>query len=208
MTIAAESRFGRLTVIKEAEIYINQSGRRIRMFECLCDCGNTCTVGGWDLTKGSRSTKSCGCLHKETIKKQFTTHGMSKTNSYAIWAYMKDRCSNHKTPNYKNYGGRGIHVCKRWGKFENFYADMGERPGRMTIERIDNNENYSPSNCRWATRKEQARNTRTNHRISYKGKTKCIAEWAEDLGLNYKALWSRIQRHPNNIEAAFGGSPS
>ena len=206
MTIAAEDHFGRLTVIKESEPYFTPKGRRIKMFECLCDCGTICIVMGWNLTKGT--TQSCGCLQREETKNRFKKHGMSKTNSYKIWSYMKDRCSNYRNPDYDSYGGRGIKVCERWNKFENFYADMGERPKDLTIERINNNENYSPSNCKWATRKEQGRNTRSNHRISYKGKTKCIAEWAEDLGFNYQALWSRLQRHPNNIEAAFEGSPS
>ena len=114
MTVSAETRFGRLIVKREIEPHVNSSGRRIRKFECFCDCGNICTIIGWELTRGN--TKSCGCLHKEKMKKKFTTHGMSRSNIYAIWSLMVDRCNNRHTPGYKNYGGRGIKICKSKNK--------------------------------------------------------------------------------------------
>lgn len=125
----------------------------------------------------------------------FKTHGMTGTRVHRIWKAMNSRCNNPNFPAYKNYGGRGIAVCDRWKGnrgFINFVADMGEPQEKDTIERIDVNGNYEPSNCRWANRKEQNRNRRNNVTLKYNGETKSLAEWAEITGFPYGTLYRRI----------------
>lgn len=147
-------KFNRLTVLQRT----GTSNDGQALWECLCDCGNKKTVRSYCLTKGN--TQSCGCFHREQSKKNHTTHGMSKTKIYRIWGGILTRCSNKNNRAYKYYGARGIRVCKRWLKFENFYKDMGDPPKGLTLERINNEGDYKPSNCKWATWIEQKRNTR------------------------------------------------
>lgn len=140
-------KFGNLTVL-------NDTGKRGKSYNviwnCLCDCGNEHEVNSGNLRSGM--VKSCGCLnHKATNK----SHGMYKTPTYNSWVSMKVRCNRKKNDNYHRYGGRGIKVCERWMVFENFFADMGERPEGMTLDRIDNDGNYEQSNCKWSTKQEQ-----------------------------------------------------
>ena len=153
-----------------------------------CDCGNEKVIVASDVKRNI--VKSCGCLQRETI----TTHGMYYSREYSIWGGMEQRCLNRNNHAYKNYGGRGIKVCNRWLKFENFYKDMGECPVGKTLDRIDNNGNYKPSNCRWATVKEQNNNRRNNHLLTFKGKTQTIAQWAKEIGINRATLSSRIYK--------------
>lgn len=125
------------------------------------------------------------------------THGMRSTAVYYVWVSMRARCRNKNNPYYKNYGGRGIFVCERWHKFENFFADMGHPPGGMSIDRINNDGPYSPENCRWATRKEQSNNQRTRNDapyIEHNGQRFRITELARKLGLSYGAIYSRLLR--------------
>ncbi len=150
-----KQKFGKLFVTGRAA-----NGKRTQArWNCVCDCGGKVTVYGYSLRDGH--TKSCGCLSKETTIERSTTHGMCGTATYSTWNCMKTRCENPKTKNYKNYGGRGITVCGRWDKFENFLEDMGEKPEGLSIERVDNNKGYFKENCKWATCTEQSRNRRT-----------------------------------------------
>jgi hypothetical protein len=129
-------------------------------------------------------------------------HGMRNTGTYKSWRAMIDRCTNPKEKDRQNYLDRGITVCDRWRQFGPFYADMGERPEGMSIDRIDNNKGYYPDNCKWATREEQNGNTRKTPYLTYNGKTQSIAAWAEELGINKKTLKSRIRRNPMAIKDA------
>lgn len=146
-------KFGRLTVLKE-----NGIKRGHIAWLCLCDCGNTKTIVSYSLRNGS--TKSCGCIPKETP----VSFGMRGTSTFNSWAGMVQRCSNPNDKSYQRYGGRGITVCKRWYKFKIFYENMGKCPKNFSIERIDNNKGYSPDNYKWATATEQQRNRRPNKR--------------------------------------------
>lgn len=121
-------------------------------------------------------------------------HGMSNTRTFRIWWCMHRRCSDPSHGAYKNYGARGIQVCARWRKFAAFLEDMGEAPAGLTIDRIDNAKGYAPGNCRWATYKEQLRNTRSNRVLTHNGRTQCIAAWAEELGVHRQNLLNRLNR--------------
>lgn len=188
-------RFGRLTIVRFAGVGKNWVG----IWECICDCGNIVKVQYNNLYNGT--TRSCGCLKREVTTKRSTKHGLSGghghyTRLYYIWLNMRRRCFSKKSLDYRYYGGRGITICAEWSDYANFYnwAMANGYRDDLTLERIDNNGNYEPSNCRWVTRKEQARNTRQNHLISFNGETKTLAEWAETYGLNRSALLARLQR--------------
>jgi len=183
-------RFGRLVVISKADSEKNGHTR----WNCICDCGGTTTVRSSHLLSGD--TRSCGCIGREMLSKMCLKHGMSETTTYDCWAAMKQRCVNPSSHAYRNYGGRGITVCERWMKFENFYVDMGECPIGLTLERKDNNSGYYHENCCWDTPKTQSRNKRSNRIIKYDGKSQCLAAWAEELGIERHTLWYRLEHYP------------
>jgi hypothetical protein len=148
-------------------------------------------------------TKSCGCLARENLITRETTHGMSRTKEYRTWSHMKERCQNDRCKNYKDYGGRGITVCDEWSNsFEQFYKDMGSRPKKKSIDRIDVNGNYEPDNCRWATMKTQQNNRTNNHMLTCFGKTQNLMRWSEEVNIKYKILHCRINKHKWSIERA------
>jgi hypothetical protein len=158
--IAGES-YGRLTVLE----YSHKNVRNETYWRCRCVCGNVIVTRGAHLTCGQ--TSSCGCLHKERQKASVTKHGNAAnyklSATYVSWRNMIGRCKHQSTNGFKYYGGRGITVCERWSEFSNFLADVGERPEGKTLDRINPNGNYEPSNCRWATVLEQLKNRRPKH---------------------------------------------
>lgn len=168
-------RFGRLVVL--GLVGPRESGGYV--WKCLCDCGIERNIHGSGLKYGD--SKSCGCLKNEIVKIINMTHGQSKkTKTYRSWAAMKERCSNPHHVSYSSYGGRGIKVCDRWKEsFENFFEDMGECPENMSIDRINNDGNYEPGNCRWATAKEQNMNSRHVRWTTFLGMTKSLNQWCQ-----------------------------
>ncbi len=167
-------------------------------WECRCDCGTVKTIRAMHLMSGL--IRSCGCLHSEvsaaTAKRCNTKHGHSGKVWWTIWFGMMDRCYNSNFHRFHRYGGRGIAVCRRWHKAENFLADMGEPPKGLTLERIDNDGPYSPKNCRWATYKEQNNNRSSTRLITFNGETMSGAAWAERLGIKKAAMYARLKRWP------------
>ena len=155
-----------------------------------CDCGYVIEVLASSVRRGN--TKSCGCIRREGGPKN-RKHGMSSSNIYNAWHKMLMRCINPTLKAYPYYGGRGITICERWHKFENFYADMGPRPSpQHSIERIDNDGNYCPENCKWITRAEQNANKRNNIVVEWGGEKMCLAEAARRIGIGYTTLKRRI----------------
>lgn len=154
-------------------------------WNCKCACGNERIVREDTLKKGT--SKSCGCLRDKLVVESATTHGQSKTRTFAAWIALHDRCS-RKVKGYEN-----IRVCKEWSSFEKFHTDMGSAPSEdHEIDRIDYNGDYKKSNCRWATNKQQARNRRTNRIITWKNKSQCVAAWAEEMSISRRVLSKRL----------------
>lgn len=185
----AGRQFGRLTVLGAVS-------RRPMMWHCKCSCGGESISEARVLVNGS--TRSCGCLSKEynalgLLGASVRKHGLSQTPLYAVWQQMIRRCTSPSAHNFARYGGRGVKVCDRWHHFENFLADMGERPEGCSIERIDNNGNYEPDNCRWATCKEQSSNMRVNRKLTFNGETLHLTEWARRLNMRPTTLRGRLQ---------------
>jgi hypothetical protein len=178
-------RFSRLLVVRPVKI----EGANNAMWECLCDCGEITFAAASNIKSGT--TRSCGCLVRDTSRKTLTgntrnrTHNMSRSSEHKTWCTMKQRCGNPKNHKYKDYGARGITVCERWiASFENFYADMGPKPSKAhSIDREDNDGPYHPDNCRWSIPLVQARNSRRARVIEIDGQKRCISEWVEFLGV-------------------------
>ncbi len=179
------SKYGRWTVLRRA----NKNQGTAAAWVVRCVCGTEAEVVGTSLRSGtSTSCKSC------STRDSHTTHGKSRTLLYTTWCAIVKRTTNPKSKAFKNYGGRGIRICDAWrSSFEKFAQDMGAKPVGTSLERIDNDGPYSPENCVWATRAQQARNKRTNVTITHAGKTLCIADWAELLGIPSPTIYTRIK---------------
>ena len=189
-------KFDRLLVIGKAAKYISPSGHKQNQWLCKCECGKEVAVTTAHLKSGH--TKSCGCIQREKaringLKKK---HGLTKTRIHRIWTQMKTRCFNTNDEHYKDYGGRGITVCEEWMNsllaFYDWAMSNGYKEG-LTIDRIDVNGNYEPSNCRWATMKEQSKNKRNTVFVTLDGITKTLLEWSEITGIKYQTLFSRYK---------------
>lgn len=184
--------FGRWTVIS-----FHEKRNHIIHWRCRCACSTERFISTASLTTGN--SRSCGCLKKEEAGKPSITHGRSVggtlDKTYVCWRSMLVRCrqKGNDCPKYKCYSGRGISVCERWKSFDNFLSDMGERPYKMTLDRIDNDGNYEPGNCRWATMKEQCRNRRSNRMLTCRGETKTLAEWCENRGIESYVVLNRLK---------------
>lgn len=195
-------KFNRLTAIKslnKASYKQNKTSKSYWLFKC--DCGNEKIIRKDDVVSGI--VKSCGCLQKEMASKsakiKSKKHGDSNNRLYRIYHAILNRCYYKKDINYQNYGNRGICVCDEWNNRNGYkkFKDWAIKNGyndNLTIDRIDVNGDYCPENCRWATHKQQGRNTRTNHYIVWNNEKHCISEWAEILGINPRTLQSRISR--------------
>jgi hypothetical protein len=184
-------RYGRLTVLSRVPATLHGA-----KWLCRCDCGKEAVVQGWKMR--SAHTRSCGCLHRDTCIERSTSHGYAQRQNqsveYRVWCWMKQRCYDPKCHAFNAYGGRGITVCERWLRdFPTFLADMGERPSpEHSIERNDVNGNYTPDNCRWATRVEQHRNKRNTRWLEAFGERRSIPEWAERTGLPMRLIVDRV----------------
>jgi hypothetical protein len=191
-------RFGRLVAIKQ--VGKNKSG--YQMWLCMCDCGGVSVVNYHNLK--NNHTQSCGCLRRERTVETNTTHGLRKTRLYRIWCHMRERCYYPKENRYAQYGGRGITVCDEWkNDFQAFYdwAMANGYNDDLSIDRIDVNGNYEPSNCRWATLEEQANNKRTSHLITIGGETFTLSEWLAKVNLTRRAFYDRVKKGMSEEQA-------
>lgn len=192
----AGNKFGRLTVIKRS----NEKGRRVKWL-CSCDCGGSKEVVADQLLSGK--TQSCGCLKKESIAAVNFSHGMANSREYKSWSHAKARCNNPNDAKFPLYGARGISMCDTWrSSFSSFLLDMGRAPEGHTLDRIDVNGNYEPSNCRWATIKQQGNNTRSNVISEAFGFSGNIKQISERFSVPYKYLHSRIKYYGDTPEQA------
>lgn len=204
-------RFGRLVVIK----FGGKDDKKRRVWECVCDCGNTVFIPTAQLNSGK--TKSCGCYNRDTARQRMTTHGMRKSALYRIWAGIKDRTNPNNHNNKNNYRKLHITMCDEWkNDFKAFYdwaisngykeEKLPNGKSKWTIDRIDGTKGYYPENCRWATSKQQANNQLTNKMITYKGKTQNLSRWCEELGLKYGLVEQRLFSG-FSVERAFTENP-
>jgi hypothetical protein len=192
--------FERLTVIGQADPKLMKNGRhKIYRVSCRCSCGNEAVVYESKLRYGS--TRSCGCLERESSINNLppathgkTRRGQPRSRTYSCWLAMKARCTNPNTESYPLYGGRGISICERWKKFENFLADMGEMPLDLTLDRVRSEGNYEPGNCRWADWDTQENNRRNNRRVVIKGVNLTVAQASRQLGISQSTIGHRAKR--------------
>ena len=171
--------FGRFVVLEKAE-----SREDGALWLCLCVCGKRRVVSGKHLRSGH--SQSCGCLTK--------IHGMTHTREFASWTKMRRRCLAGTCHAYSSYGGRGIAICKGWDRFNAFYSDMGPRPEGTSLDRIDNNGDYCPENCRWATPSQQQNNKKCNRHIVYRGVRRTLSQWSRIVEIPVSTLWGRMHK--------------
>jgi hypothetical protein len=187
-TDITNQKFGRLTAIRK-------EGAK---WFFRCDCGTEKLIDKTNVIKGN--TASCGCLRKEMLIARSTTHGLGENHPlYSTWLGMRGRCLCTTSSSYKNYGGRGIKICESWNNFENFVRDMGDRPENSTLDRIDNNGDYCPENCKWSTPAEQVRNTRRCINVEYNGTTQCLKDFCRDFRLSYYVVKENINGKRKDI---------
>ena len=199
-------KFGFLTAIHPAGIDKNKK----TLWKCLCDCGKEKLSPIGSLMSGN--TKSCGCgrnagFQKFIDEKRKNAFGIYHPRAQNSWSHMIDRCTNPSNKNFNYYGGRGIMVCDQWLDLRQFVADMGDPPVGMTLDRRNTNGNYEADNCRWATPKQQARNTRTNVFVEYDGRKITIAELAELTGIPGSTIYYRVSHglHPTQVCTRYDG---
>lgn len=199
--------FGRLSVLERADDHIVGSRKRTQ-WHCRCECGNLLTVLG-DNLRGHK-TQSCGCYQRERASATNTTHGDTNSHLYGVWCAMRNRCYNPSVPYFKRYGGRGITVCDEWRNsydaFRSWAYDNGyiadQKRGVCTLDRKDNDGDYTPENCRWISQREQMSNVSYNHRIEYNGQEWTVAELARFYAIPYTLLYQRLYRYNLPIEKA------
>lgn len=194
------NKYGRLIVLSQIPKGIYNQ----RMFECLCDCGNKKIVSYTDLKHGK--IKSCGCLQRDVSRERATKHNMSYKPLYNSYNNMKERCTNPNHHKYYRYGGRGIKICDEWlgeNGFKNFsaWALKNGYCENLSIDRIDNDGNYEPSNCRWTTIKEQNRNRSTTHFVCIGNVRLCVTDLADKCGINRRRLSYKLSKGLNPVEA-------
>lgn len=194
-------QFHKLTILGEGD-KVYKNGSLIRMVNCKCECGNIVDVPLYSVIHSN--TKSCGCMAKrlasERLSKRNFKHGRHTSPEYHSWKSMKYRCESPKCESYRYYGAKGIKVCERWkNSFENFFMDMGEKPShRHSLDRKDSTKDYTPENCRWATPKEQSRNTKRTIYITIEGVSRPMCEWAEILGVKRDKLYRLFRMNKIN----------
>lgn len=176
-------RFGKLTAVRSLD------GKWV----CKCDCGGSSIATASNLRSGN--SKSCGCEKRQVLGRSTTLHGQNATPTNRVWKQMRQRCLNPNHARYKDYGGRGITVCDRWSKFQNFLADMGERPEGLSLDRRDNDGPYDPQNCYWATAAQQASNTRQNRWIEWDGIRDTLSGWARRCQCDPSTVSERLAKH-------------
>lgn len=188
-------RYGRLVAIKRVS-----SRKQSTFWLFKCDCGAQKEISLTSVRRGH--SKSCGCLNIDSLQGR-AVHGMRKLSSYTVWQSMKERCYNKNYKSYMHYGGRGISVCDRWrNSFVNFFEDMGDRPNDKSLDRIDNDGNYEPSNCRWTSKKVQRQNQRGIKLYPFENELLTIAEIARRSGVTYENLFYRISQRKCDPEYA------
>jgi len=195
--------FGHLQVVAFAGFRLRDSGSKSYYWLCRCDCGSESHIDGCCLRRGSAT--DCGCRRGDWS----ITHGMAESQEYQVWLAMKQRCLNPNSPCYDSYGDRGITICDRWREsFQAFFDDMGLRPfDAATIERVDNDGNYEPANCRWATRSEQNENTRQTRLLEFRGMSMSLGKWVRYTGISRKVLRRRLDIHGWSVARALSTPP-
>ena len=198
-------QFGYLTVIEYAGTHTSPCGTKKKQWKCRCRCGNETVVSTSHLLDGR--TKSCGCLKRSRMVEHNTKHGGAHDRLYGIWRSMKRRCNSPKDAHYDLYGGRGIKVCDEWKNYENFKEwaylngyDETAKFGNCTIDRIDNDGDYTPENCRWADRITQANNTSRNRYVEFEGQRLTIAEFARVMNIGQNHAWYYVNKFDKELE--------